>query len=376
MKESKEASAQSNTQNRKDDGKVDKNGDPLVTIGISTFNRADGYLKYALDSAVNQTWGNLEIIVSDNCSEDKTEQLVRGYSDPRIHYIKQKKNIGAANNFNFCLSQAKGRYFLLLHDDDLIDPDFIETCMDKVVNHGDRGIVRTGTRLIDADGFIRNRKPNNSGRSNTDFLLSWFSDKTALYLCSTLYNTAGLREVGGFTSETYLFNDVAPILKLAAKYGRHDIIRIKASFRRHDENRGSMEKLDNWVRDSRYILKIIGDMDLDKKDYVIKKAQGFLSRKCYRYVKAIKSPAQRLSAYLMVYRTFGYRYSPLMYFYSSRIKRKLRWEYIKYKLGLAGSRGPQKLRLVNGSGNSKSGGGRGNNRSRLQIIRRKDYQNM
>ncbi len=62
---------------------------PLVTIAIPTYNRADGYLKQALQSAVNQTYKNIEIVVSDNCSPDNTEAVVRSYTDPRIRYFQQ-----------------------------------------------------------------------------------------------------------------------------------------------------------------------------------------------------------------------------------------------------------------------------------------------
>lgn len=319
---------------------------PLVTIGLSTYNRADGYLKNALDAAVSQTWANLEIIVSDNCSDDNTEELVMSYSDQRIKYIRQKENIGAANNFNFCLEQAKGDYFLLLHDDDLIDSDFIETCMGMVIKNGDSGIIRTGTRLIDGEGNIRTIKSNNSGVSITDFLLSWFSDNSALYLCSTLYNTKGLREVGGFTSKTNLFNDVAPILKLVGKYGRLDVSNVKASFRRHDENFGSSVTVEKWVQDSLYVLDIIRKMDLEYKDHVIKRAQRFFSRKCYRYIKAIPFSTKRLAAYHMVYQKFGYQCSPLTYYYSKKMKPKFKLSYIKNKISLPVNWTSKKMALI------------------------------
>jgi glycosyltransferase involved in cell wall biosynthesis len=64
---------------------------PLVTIGICTYNRADSYLGSALQSAVDQTYPNLEIVVSDNCSVDHTEELVQSFDDPRIRYIKHEK---------------------------------------------------------------------------------------------------------------------------------------------------------------------------------------------------------------------------------------------------------------------------------------------
>jgi len=102
---------------------------PLVTIGIPTCNRADSYLRQALESAVKQTYPNVEIVVSDNCSTDDTETLVKNFEDPRIRYFKQTENIGPYKNFNFCLQQAKGKFFLILSDDDLVDHDFVSICL-------------------------------------------------------------------------------------------------------------------------------------------------------------------------------------------------------------------------------------------------------
>ena len=99
---------------------------PLITIAIPTYNRANGYFKEALKSALSQTYSNYEIIVSDNCSTDNTEELVKSYSDGRIIYYKHEKNIPANENFNFCLRKARGKYFLLLHDDDLIDKEIFD----------------------------------------------------------------------------------------------------------------------------------------------------------------------------------------------------------------------------------------------------------
>ena len=99
---------------------------PLVTIGIPTYNRASSFLEDAIKSAVEQTYENIEIIVSDNVSTDHTEEVVKGFSDSRIRYFKHIKNTGMKNNFNACVEKARGDYFLLLCDDDLIDsPDHI-----------------------------------------------------------------------------------------------------------------------------------------------------------------------------------------------------------------------------------------------------------
>ena len=126
----------------------------LVTIGIPTYNRADGFLRHALESVIAQTYRNLEIIVSDNCSRDNTEAVVKKYGDPRVKYIRHNVNIGPLGNSNFCLDQAQGEYFLQLHDDDAIDSDFIETCMKAERRSPNVGVIRTGVRVIDANGDV------------------------------------------------------------------------------------------------------------------------------------------------------------------------------------------------------------------------------
>ena len=88
-----------------------------VTIAIPTYNRADRFLRSAIECALNQTWDDLEIIVSDNCSTDNTTEVVQSYADARLNYVRQSKNIGANGNFNYCIENAKGTYFLLFHDD-------------------------------------------------------------------------------------------------------------------------------------------------------------------------------------------------------------------------------------------------------------------
>ncbi|MBQ7628766.1 MAG: glycosyltransferase family 2 protein, partial [Selenomonadaceae bacterium] len=75
---------------------------PLVTVIIPTFNRPK-YFKLALESALNQTYRNIEVVVSDNSTEDDTENLMQDYikNDSRIKYFRHK-NFTANDNWNFC----------------------------------------------------------------------------------------------------------------------------------------------------------------------------------------------------------------------------------------------------------------------------------
>lgn len=278
--------------------------DPTVTIAIPTYNRADNYLKQALMSALNQTYANIDLIVSDNCSTDSTETLVGSFNDPRIRYFRQSKNIGANNNFNFCLKQAKGDYFLFLLDDDLIDRDFVETCMKAVNSYDEIGIIRTGSRVIDQDGNILNETPNTvSGLTTEEFFREWFAWKTALYLCNTIFNTKKLREIGGLKSKHNLFQDVLAEFTLAAKYGRVDIRDIKASFRRHPFAMTSATKINHWCEDSIFLLDSICHMVSENKS-LRNEGLAYFSKFNYNLAKMIKSPTRRFTVYLKLIKMF------------------------------------------------------------------------
>ena len=96
-------------------------GKPLVssrvTVAIPTFNRVC-LLARAVESAMAQSYEDVEIVVSDNCSQDGTRDYLQTLTDPRIRVLLQLRNGGMVKNWDACLAQATGEYFLLLSDDD------------------------------------------------------------------------------------------------------------------------------------------------------------------------------------------------------------------------------------------------------------------
>jgi glycosyltransferase domain-containing protein len=118
---------------------------PLVSVGIPTYNRP-GELRKLLGYIIAQTYTNLEIIVSDNCSPgNKTEEVVQEFirKDPRISYFRQPENYGPMFNMNFVLQQSNGIYFMWAADDDRFDENFIGECVDRLIS--DRQIVAVTT---------------------------------------------------------------------------------------------------------------------------------------------------------------------------------------------------------------------------------------
>jgi FkbM family methyltransferase len=110
---------------------------PLVSVGIPTYNRPNG-LKRTLECITQQTYRNIEIIVSDNCSIDpNVEMVVKEFQskDDRICYFRQLENKGAGANFLFVLKQSVGKYFMWAADDDEWEPEFIEICLASFDEH-------------------------------------------------------------------------------------------------------------------------------------------------------------------------------------------------------------------------------------------------
>lgn len=99
----------------------------LVSILIPTYNRVD-LIAETLDSALAQTYTNIEIIVSDNASTDNTAEIVAQYvrRDSRVKFFKNDENIGPILNWRAGLEKASGHYVKILWSDDLITPDYLE----------------------------------------------------------------------------------------------------------------------------------------------------------------------------------------------------------------------------------------------------------
>lgn len=105
---------------------------PKVSIIIPAFN-ASKYIKHTLDSCLDQTYDNIEIIVVDDGSTDDTKNIVKSYSDNRIKYF-YKENGGSATARNFGLNNSRGKYIIFLDSDDLILPNRISIHIEYLKN--------------------------------------------------------------------------------------------------------------------------------------------------------------------------------------------------------------------------------------------------
>lgn len=291
--------------------------DTLVTIAIPTYNRSDGYLREALGSALAQTYEPLEIVVVDNASTDATADYVASVADERVRYVRNETNVGVNDNFNACVAHARGEYVLLLHDDDRIDPDFASACVEALAvwRHPEPpGLIRTGTRGMDAAGVVtRERRNRAESTSVADLVLSWFAGRTSIFFCSTLFRTEALRAAGGFCSRRELYTDVAAIVRIAAEHRVLEVEEIKASFRRHGGNNGNAQTIEAWCDDSHYVLDLMCERAPERASEIRAEGLRYFTRNNYYRVSRLNGVGNRLQAYWVVYRAFGFRISPLRF---------------------------------------------------------------
>jgi glycosyltransferase involved in cell wall biosynthesis len=129
---------------------------PLVSVLIPTYNRPD-YLRQALESAVRQSYENIEILVGDNsASSQMAEDVVRSFNDPRIRYISHGRNVGMVLNNISLIRESVGKYIAILHDDDIWYPQFLEKTIPALESDSRVSLSFCNFDVIDDSGYKNN----------------------------------------------------------------------------------------------------------------------------------------------------------------------------------------------------------------------------
>lgn len=126
---------------------------PKVSVGLPIYN-SSRFLAPTIESILDQSFTDFELLIQDNASTDQTEEMCRSYAakDPRIDYVRNAENVGAATNFNLVFPRARGKYFKWAADDDLCAPNLLEFCV-KALDADPSIVLAAGqTLLINDDG--------------------------------------------------------------------------------------------------------------------------------------------------------------------------------------------------------------------------------
>lgn len=124
-----------------------------VSVFIPTYNRAR-LLGFAIESVLAQSYGDFELVVSDNASTDETPDVVARFDDPRIEYVRQPENLGLLGNHNWFLQRANAEYSLILPDDDLVHPALLERTVRALDARPRAGVAHAAFDVIGEDNEV------------------------------------------------------------------------------------------------------------------------------------------------------------------------------------------------------------------------------
>lgn len=176
-------------------------GTGLVSIVMPTYNGAKKYIDEAIQSCLDQTYANWELIVVDDASTDNTSQKVQEYAsrDKRIRLVRHPVNRKLPGALNTGIQHMCGEYFTWLSDDDLLRPNALETMIRFLVTHPNIGIVYTDYSLVDENGrhleTVTVERAQDLGPSKTTGV-------------SHLVRREVLDKIGGYSEDLFLAEDL------------------------------------------------------------------------------------------------------------------------------------------------------------------------
>lgn len=297
------------------------NTNPLVSIVIPVYNGSN-YLKDAIDSALAQTYKNIEIIVVNDGSNDngKTERIARSYGK-KIRYFK-KNNGGVASAINFGIKKMKGEWFIWLSHDDRISSDRLETDLAALGNN--YLVSFTDIHSIDGNNNIINKITYNK-RVIDSAVDCW--EANGLHMCSMTISSRCIEHIGYLDENNLYSQDVEFTLKLSSLYPIIHNPVGKTFVRMHAES-GTYQKLSKRTGNNKYLASVI-KRDLSIEGFFPNYAQmnrlekskaqnwmGEFYRVLEEYPEAIKcyraSYALSPSIKLLVKKSFGPKFITLI----------------------------------------------------------------
>lgn len=231
---------------------------PLLSIVIPTYNRLE-LLKCAVDSALKQTFENIEVVILNNASSDGTKAWLDelSYRNSKVKVIHHSSNIGFVNNIKAIPAVVNGAYLVVLSDDDLLLPDFSMSAMNDL-ERCEAAVIwycRTKVNLVDLQQ-VKLSQMAPLAEDGVLYVQNNLKYKRETYFCSTVYKTATLREVGGFVGNT-LTIDFSSRCMCAAKGLVLFHPRVLAEYSFHKGNTTALSSSMDWYHAHKELCDLI-----------------------------------------------------------------------------------------------------------------------
>lgn len=198
---------------------VDPAPAPLLTVLVGNYNYGR-FVGQTIQSVLEQDFKNLELLVVDNASTDNSDEVIRSFSDPRLKYIRNSRNLGATESGNKVLQLVRSKYFTFLCSDDYYLPGHISQMMAALEAHSESDLATTTFTGVDEHGQPlpitgpRQVGAYFGGRNEFGELLA---HGCYLNLSSTMYRATTIRQLGGFNGALHGGGDYEWFIRIAAR---------------------------------------------------------------------------------------------------------------------------------------------------------------
>jgi glycosyltransferase involved in cell wall biosynthesis len=174
--------------------------DSMVTVILFTYNR-ERYVGKAIQAILCQTYRDFDLYILDNHSDDGTREIVEGFDDPRIHYIRHESNIGAIGNGEYAYHNLiKGEYIVFTHDDDMMGATMLEKEIGVMEQIPDVVVVSPNMNLMDESDQVKVRGAFGIDRDilykKYEFIDSFIQGKNFICTPAVMLRGSFLRERG------------------------------------------------------------------------------------------------------------------------------------------------------------------------------------
>ena len=211
---------------------------PKISVLFPTYNTKEEYLREAIESVLAQTFSDFEFIIVDDCSPDpNVEKVVKSYTDPRIRFYRNERNLGISQTRNKLIDLASGEYLAVMDHDDVSLPERFEKEAAYLDAHPDVGVVSCGFEKFPNGGLTRN--PENDKEIKLELMRSCVISHSACMIRKSVLVDNNIR----YEEEYSPSEDYALYIRLMSKTKFHNLPETLFRYRWHEGNTSHKQKL-------------------------------------------------------------------------------------------------------------------------------------
>jgi len=204
---------------------------PLVTV-LMTVRNGEPYVRQAVASVLEQSMGDLELLVVDNASTDASLDTVRSFGDGRVRIRLNGCDLGRTRALNVGLRHARGEFVAVLDADDLADPERLALQTDFLRRHPGVAMAGGGYRAIDQQGRLL---AEHSMPLTHQDILNCFPVWNPIPHSTMIFRRRAVMDMGGYPSAYIWAQDYALILKMARRHALANLPQTLGAIRQHPE---------------------------------------------------------------------------------------------------------------------------------------------